>query len=89
MDAGDQLRFAFVTQKGRIDSNFLEQAGWLQKLMYYFEFNLIQEDFRRAEPGIRSASTLMEFLVDTERVLTKYKTHILLFQVPTQVNLNY
>lgn len=89
MDAGDQLRFAFVTQKGRIDSNFLEQAGWMKKLMYYFGFNPIQEDVRRADLGISSASTLAEFLVDTERVLTKYKTHIRLFQVLTQVNLNY
>ena len=89
MDAGDQLRFAFVTQKGRINSNFLEQAGWLEKIMHYVGFSPIHEDIRRAELGITSASTLAEFLVDTERVLTKYKTHIAAFQVPHSIRLDF
>lgn len=89
MDAGDQLRFAFVSQKGRINSNFLEQAGWVEKIMYYVGLNPIREDIKRAELGITSASILSEFLVDTKRILTKYKTHIAAFQVPTQINFNF
>ena len=86
MDAEDQLRFAFVSQKGRINSNFLEQAGWVEKVMYYVGFSPIEEDVKRAELGVAVASTLAIFLADTERILDKYKRHIAAFQVATQIN---
>jgi hypothetical protein len=86
MDAEDQLRFALVSQKGRISSNFLEQAGWVEKVMHYVGFSPIREDVKRAEFGIASAKSMGNFLADTEGILNVYKGHIAAFQVATQIN---
>jgi hypothetical protein len=56
--------------------------------MYYIGFNPVEEDIKRAQLGITSASILAEFLVDAQRVLTKYKTHIAAFRVLTQIDFN-
>lgn len=86
VNAGDKLRYAFVFQRGRIYSNFLNQAGWLEKVGYYLGFKSLSQDVQRAELGIASASQLAEFLADTKRILAKYKAHIIGFEVPTFSN---
>lgn len=81
METGEKLRLAFISQKGRINSNFLDQAGLMEKFFFYVGFNSPKEDFRRANEGINATTEPAMSLTDIKDILARYRSNIGAFQV--------